>query len=103
LISSLSERGTLVSETALNARFCRYRRELGMDEALDMHSFRRAYATTLIEAGFDSLFVQKQLGHEHASTTAIYEFVSDDFRRTMLRDALDSNIADALARTRRSL
>jgi integrase/recombinase XerD len=95
-----SERGTLVSETALNGRFCRYRQELGLDEALDMHSFRRSYATHLIEAGFDPLFVQKQLGHEHASTTAIYEFVSDDYRRAMLRDALNNNIADALARTR---
>jgi integrase/recombinase XerD len=97
-----SERGTLASETALNARFCRYRGQLGLDSALDMHSFRRSYATHLIEAGFDPLFVQKQLGHEHASTTAIYEFVTDDFRRTTLRHALDDNIADALARVRRT-
>lgn len=97
-----SERGTLVSETALNARFCRYRGQLGLDSALDMHSFRRSYTTHLIEAGFDPLFVQKQLGHEHASTTAIYEFVTDDFRRTTLRHALDDNIAEALARLRRT-
>jgi integrase/recombinase XerD len=97
-----SERGTLVAETALSARFCRYRRELGLDDALDMHSFRRSYVTHLLEAGFDALFVQKQVGHEHAATTAIYEFVGDDYRSTMLRSALDSTIRDALARPRSS-
>lgn len=97
-----SERGTLVSESALNARFRRYRDELGLDRGLDLHSFRRSYVTHLIEAGFDPLFVQKQVGHEHASTTAIYEFVSDDYRTTMLRSALDSTVRDALSRTRSS-
>ncbi len=97
-----NERGGLVSEGALGGRFRRYRDQLGLDSALDMHSFRRSYATHLIEAGFDALFVQKQLGHEHASTTAIYEFVADDYRRTMLRDALDSTIRDALTRPRSS-
>jgi len=97
-----NERGGLVSEVALSARFRRYRHQLGLEEALDMHSLRRSYVTHLIEAGFDSLFVQKQLGHEHASTTAIYEFVSDDYRRTMLRTALDTTIADALTRDRSS-
>jgi site-specific recombinase XerD len=92
-----NERGGLVSEGALGGRFRRYRQQLGLDAALDMHSFRRSYATHLIEAGFDSLLVQKRLGHEHASTTAIYEFVSDDYRRTMLRNALDTTIRDATA------
>lgn len=91
-----------MSESALNARFRRYRDELGLDRGLDLHSFRRSYVTHLIEAGFDPLFVQKQVGHEHASTTAIYEFVSDDYRTTMLRSALDSTVRDALSRTRSS-
>lgn len=93
-----SERGTLTSEAALNARFRRYRDELGLDSGLDMHSFRRSYISHLLEAGFDPLFVQKQAGHEHASTTAIYEFVSDDYRAQTLRTALDSTIRDALTR-----
>jgi hypothetical protein len=48
-----SERGTLMSESALNARFRRYRDEFGLDRGLDLHSFRRSYVTHLIEAGFD--------------------------------------------------
>lgn len=94
-----SERGTLVSEVALSARFRRYRDELAMAPGLDIHSFRRSYVTHLIEAGFDPLFVQQQVGHEHASTTAIYEFVSTDYRTCTLRAALDSTIRDALTRS----
>lgn len=94
-----SERGTLVSAAALSARFRRYRAELGLDEGLDLHSLRRSYVTHLIEAGFDALFVQKQAGHEHASTTAIYEFVGDDYRTRTLRAALDSTVAQSLRRS----
>ena len=43
-------------------------------------------------------FVQYQLGHEHAATTGIYQFVSDDFRRSTLRRALDRTVQEAMAR-----
>jgi site-specific recombinase XerD len=92
-----SERGTLVSEPALSARFRRYRDDLGLAEGLDMHSLRRSYVTHLLEAGIDAMFVQHQVGHEHASTTAIYSCVSSDFRTRSLRTALDSTIKQALA------
>ena len=60
--------------------------ELGLpSDGLDLHSFRRSYATHLLEDGWDPRFVQYQMGHEHASTTGIYQFVSDDFRNTTLR------------------
>jgi site-specific recombinase XerD len=49
-----------------------YRDALGLGPGLDFHSLRRSYVTHLIEAGWDPLFVQQQVGHEHASTTAIY-------------------------------
>ncbi|GAA4425023.1 hypothetical protein GCM10023169_22270 [Georgenia halophila] len=45
----------------------------------------------------DALFVQQQVGHEHASTTAIYTCVSSDFRVKTLRRALDGTIKSALA------
>ena len=40
-----------------------------------------------------------QLGHEHASTTAIYTFVSSDFRTRTLRRALDATLAQATTET----
>jgi integrase len=92
-----SERGTLVSEAALNRRFNRYCEDLGLSPGLDIHSLRRSYITHLIESGMDPLFVQHQAGHEHASTTALYTSVSSDYRVKTLRRALDSTIRDALA------
>ncbi len=85
---------------ALGIRFRRYRDELGFSPGLDFHSLRRSYVTHLIEDGFDPLFVQQQVGHEHASTTAIYTCVSSDFRARSLRDALDRIIEPMMERNR---
>lgn len=93
----ISERGTIVSESALLARFRRYCEDLALPSGLDFHSLRRSYVTHLIEAGMDALFVQQQVGHEHASTTSIYTCVSSDFRVKTLRRALDSTIKAALS------
>lgn len=76
----------------------RYCEELGFADGLDLHSFRRSYATHLLEAGWDPRFVQDQMGHEHASTTGIYQFVSDEFRRSTLRSALDRTVKEAMQR-----
>ncbi|WP_207890871.1 site-specific integrase [Rhodococcus sp. Eu-32] len=91
-----SERGTLVAESTLLRRFRRYCTELGLSPGLDLHSLRRSYATHLIEDGWDPLFVQHQMGHEHASTTSLYTCVSSDYRTRTLRRVLDSTVADAL-------
>lgn len=91
-----SERGTLVSESALLRRFRRYCNDLGLSPGLDFHSLRRSYVTHLIESGMDALFVQHQVGHEHAATTALYTSVSSDYRTRTLRTALDSTIRKAL-------
>lgn len=56
-----------------------------------------SYATHLIEDGWDAKFVQDQMGHEHASTTALYTCVSSDFRIRTLRRVLDATIGDALS------
>lgn len=91
-----SERGLRVGCQRLNSRFVAYRQALGLDEGLDFHSLRRSYVTHLIEAGWDPRFVQEQVGHEHASTTAIYTCVSSDFRTRTLRRHLDGTVAAAL-------
>ncbi|PZQ91660.1 MAG: integrase [Leifsonia xyli] len=91
-----TERGTLVSETSLNARFRQYRSDVGLGDEVTFHSLRRSYVTHLIEDGFDALFVQQQVGHDYASTTAIYTAVSSDYRVKALRMALDGTVAAAL-------
>jgi len=46
--------------------------------------------------------IQQQVGHEHASTTAIYTCVSSDFRTRTLRRALDATVQAALRPARRA-
>lgn len=92
-----SERGGLVGETTLLRRLKRYQKELGIPAGVDLHSFRRSYATHLLEAGWDPRFVQDQMGHEYASTTGIYQFTSDEFRRSSLRAVLNRTVDDALS------
>jgi site-specific recombinase XerD len=94
-----SERDGLVSESTLIRRLRRYCDQLGFPDGLDLHSLRRSYATHLLEDGWDPRFVQFQLGHEYASTTGIYQFVSDDFRSSTLRAALNRTIEQSLGDT----
>ncbi len=97
-----SERAPRVGLQQINARFAAYRDALGLDPGLDVHSLRRSYITHLIEDGYDALFVQQQVGHEHASTTAIYTCVSSDFRTRTLRRALDQTLTAALTPTKKA-
>jgi site-specific recombinase XerD len=84
-----SERTQRVSEKRFNDAFAKIRAHAGLPVELSPHSLRHSYVTHLIEDGFDALFVQQQVGHEHASTTSIYTSVSSDYRTRVLRDALD--------------
>jgi site-specific recombinase XerD len=81
----------------LGTRFAAYREAVGLPPEIGLHCLRHSYATHLIEDGYDPLFVQQQVGHSHASTTALYTSVSSDFRTRTLRRALDSSISRALA------
>jgi site-specific recombinase XerD len=87
-----SERGPLVSEDRINASFSRSASAAGLPAGLSLHCLRHSYVTHLIEDGFDPLFVQQQVGHEYASTTAIYTSVSSDYRTRVLRAALDGAV-----------
>ena len=52
------------------------------------HCLRHAYVSHLVEDGVDPLFVQQQVGHSWASTTAVYTSVSNDYKDRVLRQAL---------------
>jgi site-specific recombinase XerD len=87
-----SERGPLVSEDRINASFCLSASAAGLPAGLSPHCLRHSYVTHLIEDGFDPLFIQQQVGHEYASTTAIYTSVSSEYRTRVLRAALDGAV-----------
>jgi len=85
----LTERGGRISTRHIEERFASYRDALGFDDVLTPHCLRHSHVTHQVEDGADPRFVQEQVGHRFASTTAIYTGVSNDFMNTMMRKALD--------------
>jgi len=84
----LTERGGRVSARQIDDRFAAFRQLAGLPGELSVHSLRHSYVSHLIEDGVDPLFVQQQVGHSWASTTATYTSVGADARNRMLRAAL---------------
>ena len=84
-----TERGTRVGDRYLDRRFAQLRDEAGLPSELTLHSLRHSYVTHLIELGYAEQFVQTQVGHAYASTTAIYTSVSDDWKNRVFHEALD--------------
>jgi integrase/recombinase XerC len=84
----LTERGGRISPRAVDERFASWRGAAGLPAELSVHCLRHSYVSHLIEDGADPLFVQQQVGHSWASTTATYTTVGQDARNRMLRSAL---------------
>jgi len=84
----VTERLSRVSLRHFDQRFAAVREQVGLDPALSMHCLRHSYVTHLVEFGYPERFVQEQVGHAYASTTAIYASVSNDFKNKTLRAAL---------------
>lgn len=91
-----TERTARIQLSSLGDRFAMYRAAVGLPDEIGLHCLRHSYVTHLIEDGVDPLFVQQQVGHSHASTTALYTSVSSDFRTRTLRRVLDADIAHAI-------
>lgn len=89
----VTERGTRISLPYVNERFAEIRDEAGLDSMLTPHCLRHSYVTHLAELGLASRFIQDQVGHGHAATTAIYMSVGDDFKDRFVRAAIDDQLA----------
>ncbi|MGW1669212.1 tyrosine-type recombinase/integrase [Streptomyces sp. NPDC002324] len=85
----LTERGGRLQPRDIEDRFAAYRDALGLDKELVPHCLRHSHVTHQIEDGADPVFVQNQVGHRFASTTALYTGVSGDFMNSMMRRVLD--------------
>jgi integrase/recombinase XerC len=84
----VTERASRVATRYLDDRFAQLREELGLPAELTLHCLRHSYVTDLVEFGYPERFVQEQVGHAYASTTAIYTSVSNDFKNQVLARAL---------------
>jgi site-specific recombinase XerD len=85
----LTERGGRMRVREIEDRFALYRDELGLPQVLVPHCLRHSYVTHNIEDGVDPKFIQEQVGHLYASTTALYTAVSSDYANTMMLKAVD--------------
>jgi len=84
----LTERRARISLRQVDDRFAQFRAAAGLPKELSVHCLRHSYVSHLIEDGVDPLFVQQQVGHSWASTTAVYTTVGTDAKNRMLRAAL---------------
>lgn len=84
----VNERRGRVTTAYVDARFAQIREEAGLPDELHLHCLRHSYVTHMIEFGYDERFVQEQVGHAYASTTAIYAGVSGDYKNHVLAKAL---------------
>ncbi len=94
----LTERGGRISPRRVDERFASWRAAAGLAPELSVHCLRHSFASHLIEDGVEPLFVQHQLGHSWASTTALYTTVGPDHANRMLQAALGKAFATEGAR-----
>ncbi|MEV7087781.1 tyrosine-type recombinase/integrase [Streptomyces sp. NPDC093085] len=90
----VTERCGRLSPRSINEAFVAAREAAGLDEDLDLHCLRHSYITHLTEFGYPARFVQEQVGHSHASTTAIYMGVSNEYRNKLLEASMRNRLGD---------
>jgi site-specific recombinase XerD len=83
-----------MSARGLNRAFEDARVLAGLPDELDLHALRHSYVTHLVEFDYPERFVQDQVGHAYASTTAIYTGVSDEYRNRLLERSLRARHGD---------
>ncbi|MEU1367564.1 tyrosine-type recombinase/integrase [Streptomyces sp. NPDC005803] len=89
----VTERRGRLSLRRLDEAFSTARTLAGLPDELDLHCLRHSYVTHLLEFDYPERFVQDQVGHEYASTTAIYSGVSDEYRNRLVQRSLKSRHA----------
>lgn len=92
----VTERKGRVQLPRLDENFAEIRELAGVDPAITLHCLRHSYVTHLLEFGYPELFVQQQVGHAYAATTAIYSSVSDEYRNRLLAASLERQLGTLL-------
>lgn len=75
--------------SALSHAFCRFRRQAGLPERINLHSTRHAFGTRLAEAGTPIHEIKHLMGHSTTSVTEQYMHASPDQGQHYVDDAFD--------------
>lgn len=84
-----TERGSRLSLRGVNDAFANARDAAGLPKVLELHCLRHSYITHLAEFGYPERFIQEQVGHSVAASTAIYTHVSDDYSNQLILASLE--------------
>lgn len=98
----VTERRSRLGVRRLDEVFNTIRKLAELPEELELHSLRHSYVTHLIEFGYPERFVQDQVGHRHGSTTALYTWVSDEYRNRLMEAHLQRQTVRPSARRPRT-
>lgn len=88
----VTERVGRLSSRSIDEAFAAARQDAGLDEDLDLRCLRHSYITHLTGFGHPARFVQEQVGHSHAATTAIYMGVSNEYRNQLLEASMKDRL-----------
>lgn len=83
----VSAQGLGVSPQVIRSRLRRIAARAGLNRPVTPHMLRHTAATQLLDAGVDSRFVQRLLGHSSIATTQIYMHVTDRMLKMKLQKA----------------
>jgi site-specific recombinase XerD len=90
----VTERCGRISVRGLDRAFDEARETAALPGELDLHALHHSYVTHLVEFDYLERFVQDQVGHAYASTTAIYTGVSDEYRNRLLERSLKNRYGE---------
>ena len=91
----INERGNKFNVHALDTRFLRLRRSIGLEKGTP-HTFRHTYGALIIMKSGNIRALQKILGHRKIETTQIYSHVTDEHLKKV-SDEVDLGLATILA------
>lgn len=91
----VTERGDKFNVHAINTRFLRLRRSIGLERGTP-HTFRHTYAALITMKSGNIRALQKILGHQKLETTQIYSHITDEYLKKVT-DEVDLGLATILA------
>ncbi|HUW08992.1 MAG TPA: tyrosine-type recombinase/integrase, partial [Anaerolineae bacterium] len=87
-----------MSPRYLQALATRLAKRAGIEKRVHPHTLRHTYATEEVKAGTPLHQVQKDLGHAHLATTAVYLHVFDKERQERARNRPPMGLLNGLGR-----